>query len=310
MPINNGDTCKFCGSSELDEFQATEHMLGLGHTFTYQHCRDCGSLQLKQIPSDLSLYYPQSYYSFAPLVPSAWWKNLAKQIRMRLLLIGIPFFAPSYGYWLARLAPRWDDRIADLGCGNGQLLYELHAAGFKNLEGFDPFMKESRHIASGLKLWKRDFAESEGTYDVVMMHHAFEHMAEPASVLKNCYEKMRPGGKLLIRVPIADAEQFRREGSFWVQLDAPRHLVIPSQQGFRVLAERLGFVLEEIVFDSSAFQFLGTELYKRGFTLSESALKTNFTDHERRAFQKKALQWNLEGKGDQVCFFLRKPIKS
>lgn len=308
MPIKPLHSCKFCGSLDFKIFSAQERMLGLGGDFLYQLCTDCNSLQLQTIPEDLSEFYPDSYYSFADLVPSSSVKRFLKKRRMELFLRAkLSFLSPSYGYWLKKVKPGFQDKIADVGCGNGQLLYELWAAGFQHLEGFDPFIKEDRFFSNELKLWKKSIQDSETIFDLIMMHHAFEHIQNPEDILNAAFSKLKDGGKLLIRTPVADAEVFLMEREFWVQLDAPRHLVIPSIKGFRVLAEKAGFVLDEIVFDSDSFQFKGTELYKKGEKLDQDLLQNSFTKKDEKEFQKKALKYNQEGKGDQACFFLSKP---
>lgn len=304
MPIDSSSACKFCACENLEEFAAQERMLGLGGEFIYQECTNCGSLQLKEIPADLSKFYPKEYYSFNPLVQSGPFKRVLKRLRMALLRNGFPIQILPYGPWLKKVRPALQDRIADIGCGNGQLLYELYSGGFKNLEGFDPFIRSDQQLANGLQLWKNELSEASGSFDWIMMHHAFEHMVNPEEVLRTCREKLKPGGKLLIRTPISDAAIFREEKEFWVQLDAPRHLVICSLNGFRLLAEKVGLELEETVFDSEAFQFMGTELYKRNLPLTYENLEHEFDSSEQELYTKKALQYNLEGLGDQVCFYL------
>ncbi|WP_111669068.1 class I SAM-dependent methyltransferase [Algoriphagus litoralis] len=311
MPINSQTACKFCGSSELNSFHASERMLGLGGDFTYADCFSCGSIQLLTIPEDLSPYYPSGYYSFTQLQLSSFKTRLLKSLRMRAFLdFGIAWKAPMYGYWLKKLRPRLADRIADVGCGNGQLLYELYAGGFSDLHGYDPFIAEEKQLAPGLKLWKKRLEEADSKFDVIMMHHAFEHMEHPDEILKACFEKLNSGGQLLIRCPVADSVVWKESRELWVQLDAPRHLIIPSVNGLKLKAEQIGFSLQEVEFDSSDFQFWGTELYRKGEILDVGKVSKYFSTEERLAMQKKALQLNQEGKGDQACFYFRKPIKA
>ncbi|WP_296703698.1 class I SAM-dependent methyltransferase [Algoriphagus sp.] len=216
------------------------------------------------------------------------------------------FFEPSFGYWLKKIKPKFSDRIADIGCGNGQLLYEFFASGFQDLHGFDPFIEEENRISPSLTIWKKRIEESDLKFDLIMMHHSFEHMPDPFDILKACFEKLKPGGRLLIRTPVSDAQIWKDEGVFWVQLDAPRHLMIPSTKGMVAIAKKAGFILDEIEFDSSEFQFWGTELYKKGLALDPKLIGKNFAKEEIDAFKEKALQYNQEGKGDQVCFYFRK----
>ncbi|NVK50570.1 MAG: class I SAM-dependent methyltransferase [Cyclobacteriaceae bacterium] len=302
------NSCKFCGGESLCEFTAHEKMLGLGEAFIYQECLSCHSLQIKKVPKDLSPYYPATgYYSFLPLVQSNTLKLFLKRLRMRMFLdFGISRVKPSYGYWLKRIHPSFGDAIADVGCGNGQLLYELYAGGFTNLTGIDPFLSQSSALAPGFKLIKSRLEDVDQKFDVIMMHHSFEHLEDPGRLLQQGYDSLNSGGKMLIRTPLANCEAWKEFGTNWVQLDAPRHLIIPSLDGFKALVSNSGFRLKEVFFDSTGFQFWGSKLYENGLSLSEQDLATLFSKEDLKGFNKKALQYNLEGKGDQVCFFLER----
>ena len=313
MPIDSANSCRYCHSKKHRIFSATERMLGLGGEFTYAACASCGSVQQVTIPEDLSPFYPSDYYSLGPLQPSGRIRNFLKKIRMRVFLAtGHSLFSPRFGgYWLKKLNPKLTDRIADVGCGNGQLLYELHVSGFEDLHGFDPFLEKQTQLAPGLTLWKQEFADTALKFDLVMLHHSFEHLEDPEEVLKGCFERLNPGGQLLVRCPVTDAEQWKTKQALWVQLDAPRHLTIPSTQGFVLAAERAGFTLQEILFDSSAFQFWGTALYEQGEKLDRNKISTHFPPKQLQDWERLAIQYNQEGKGDQACFFCVKPgIKS
>ena len=307
MPIEIGRRCKFCQSDQLRQFTATERMLGLGGEFLYSECLACSSIQLEESLEDFSSFYPENYYSFSPLSLSSFPVRVLKKLRMRIFLwTGLKKIAPIYGYWLKKINPKFSHKIADVGCGNGQLLYELEASGFKNLHGFDPYIQETKVISTSLKLWKKRIEDSDLTFDLIMMHHSFEHMKDPMAVLKNCYEKLNPGGKLLIRCPVADSEIWKTKGILWVQLDAPRHLIIPSLSGMKKLAEKVDFFLTEIEFDSTDFQFWGTKLYENGEKLEQGKIRLYCSQAERADQMKKAVQYNEEGKGDQACFYLVK----
>ncbi len=309
MPIDLGYSCHYCHSTQGTTFLATERMLGLAGEFTYATCSDCGSIQLLTIPQDLSPYYPSDYYSLGRLQPSGGLRNFLKKLRMHAFLAtGYSLFSPRFGgYWLKKLNPQFTDRIADVGCGNGQLLYELHVAGFKELHGFDPYLEKQEQLAPGLTLWKQDLGQTDLKFDLLMLHHSFEHLADPESVLSTCFERLNPGGRLLVRCPVADAAVWKEKQALWVQLDAPRHLSIPSIQGFERAAKRCGFEVNEILFDSTAFQFWGTGLYEHGERLDRSKIDSYFSSQQLEEWENQAIQYNQEGKGDQACFFCVKP---
>ncbi|MGY6522137.1 MAG: class I SAM-dependent methyltransferase [Mongoliitalea sp.] len=308
MPINPNPACPYCGFSSPDNkrYTAREMMFGTKEEFTYSSCNQCHSLFLEKVPQDLGNYYASDYYSLSPLVSSPSWKTMLKKVRETIFrLSNYRLFKPIYGDWWQVLQPSKNAKIADIGCGNGQLLYELHAAGYTNLWGFDPFMSEER-VDEGLSLQKKEIGDISSKFDLIMFHHALEHMPNPAQVLNQVLQLLQPNGQLLIRIPVADASVWKEEGVNWVQLDAPRHLHIPSVNGLKSLSKKLGFEVTTVVFDSSEFQFWGTELYKKGIPLNQSDPQKVFTKEELSHFKKKALLYNKQNKGDQACFYLRK----
>ena len=59
--------CRACGRDAVFRlFAAREMLFGLRHRFEYGECPHCGSLQIRQIPANLSDYYPADYYSLQP----------------------------------------------------------------------------------------------------------------------------------------------------------------------------------------------------------------------------------------------------
>jgi hypothetical protein len=60
-----------------------------------------------------------------------------------------------------------------------------------------------------------------------------------------------------------------------------------------------------VVFDSTSFQFVGSELYSRGLPLTESVrARSLFTSEQIRNWKRKARELNLSGRGDQAAFYL------
>lgn len=310
MPTDKQLSCAYCGhGGDFTTHQVKEMMFGSGEHFDYASCSNCGSLQLKDIPANLSDYYPKDYYSFQSLVPSSPFRIFLKRIRYGLFKAGMPVQAPVFGDWMLEMKVPKHARIADVGCGNGQLLYEMYGAGFRHLEGYDPFIDQDKTINTHLSLFKKSVFEMEGSFDLIMMHHALEHMESPDQVLEHCYGKLNKGGWLLVRIPVSDAQVWKEEGVNWVQLDAPRHLSIPSVKGIQSMAKGLGFKVHKVVFDSSVFQFWGTELYKKGISLRDvhDPLYISLTSVQKmKEYQQKALLYNQKGIGDQACFYFYK----
>ncbi len=211
---------------------------------------------------------------------------------------------------LARRLPP-SSTILDVGCGGGELLLKLQQDGFRDLTGVDPFLDTTIDHGGDLVIHKRNLAEMEGEWDLVMLHHSLEHMPDPRGVFAQLQSRIKPGGKLLIRVPVADCQAWKTYGVQWVQLDAPRHLILFSRQGLINLASEFGFVSRGVHDDSTAFQFWGSELYRLDLPLREEGRpppgwKGRFDQAKMDQWRIEAERLNAEGAGDQAVFFFAK----
>ena len=97
-----------------------------------------------------------------------------------------------------------------------------------------------------------------------------------------------------------------------MQLDPPRHLLLYTAETFKSLAEEAGFAVDEVAYDSTAFQFWGSLQYARDIPLAgERSYFVNpsdsiFTPEEIAAFGARAEELNRKGEGDQAVFYLRR----
>jgi SAM-dependent methyltransferase len=296
-----------CGNEkENNKHLATENMFGFKDEFEYLECSNCASLQLISIPTNLSKYYPENYYAFGGLIKSLGVKNIFKKLRCFLALkFNLKFNQPEYLTWIQRLKVSFTDKIADLGCGNGQLVYELYCSGFSNVYGFDPFLNEELN-QSGIQLQKKELSEVKGVFDVIMMHHSFEHIENPHEVFQTLQQISKTGSKLLIRLPISDSWAWKTHGTFWFQLDAPRHLFIPSKKVLISIADQYGFELKEVVYDSTSNQFWGPEIYKKGLPYYQTPLDQAIGWEKMKAYEEKAEALNHQHEGDQACFYFER----
>ena len=105
---------------------------------------------------------------------------------------------------------------------------------------------------------------------------------------------------------------WRTYGSNWFQLEAPRHVFVHSRKSIELLAERTGFAVEQVVFDSSDFMFWASEQCvhdiplrsPRSFDVNPSA--SIFTSSQIAEFKIKAAELNAKEDGDAAAFYLRK----
>lgn len=291
-------------------------MFGWGGSFQYVECAACASLFIAEIPADVARYYPSDYYSFSAGGATSGLKQwVKKQVSLyRLELSAFPgnLLAkvvpdPMIVAWLRLLSPRLDMAVLDVGCGSGTYLNDMAGIGFTNLTGVDPFIAADTHTARGVPLYRKTVEDVQQTYDVVMSHHTFEHTTNPGAHLQALAARLNPGGQLLLRVPVAASEAWKRYGTDWFQLDAPRHIHIPSVAGLRTLAAQHRLRVDKIAFDADERQFWFSELYRQGKSLQQitDADKARFSSDQMQEFIRLTNMCNDNQSGDAACFVLR-----
>ncbi len=271
-------------------------MFGTREEFTYWECLECGCLQLSTIPDDMSRFYPEGYYSFT--LDASRWKmwyyrtHLLAPHLMRLLRRCPPDLAAVIEARSKRGA-----RILDVGSGSGRLVKILRALGFE-AQGIDPFLEND-----GPYVRRASLDDVEGGWNLIMFHHSLEHMTDHRTVLQKARRKLAPGGACLVRIPVANWA-WEHYGRDWVQLDAPRHVVIHTPRSFGLAAEVAGFRIAQTIYDSEGAQFFASELYKRDIPFVDQRVSTEFSPEELRSFTDRANQLNATKIGDQAAFLL------
>ncbi len=301
--------CAICGNRKGNQLVvAKELMYGSREEFLYFSCAACGVVQLADIQLDVSKYYPSSYYSFKQPVIKKYFlgRFLVNWYLKGPRFPGLHIIAHLKGYtaWIDLLKTlKKDAAILDVGCGSGELLCRFRTWGFQHLTGIDPYINEDISYPGRIKILKKDLLRHQGSYDLIMLHHSFEHMNNPREILKHLSLLLRPNGRILIRIPVADSFAFRKYGAHWYQLDAPRHVLLHTTKSIAMLGEECGLVLQQIISDSTKEQFLDSEKYLKGMTLWEEA---EVSSAHKRSCKRWAKYLNGIHDGDQACFVLGK----
>lgn len=337
------DACRVCGNSSGNRLhRAREMFAGTRDEFVYVECAACGTLQIREVP-DLRPYYAGDYYSLRPPAQAdgaGLWKRLARRaasfVRGRVagyycgrrralgelrrplgrllaaragrVVVGFPDYLKE-----TRLDLRLGrgSGVLDVGSGAGATLVALSHFGFRDLVGVDPFVAEEVAYESGVRVLKAELSDLTRDFDLVLANHSLEHMADVRAALGEMHRLLKPGRYAVVRIPVV-ARAWREYGVNWVQLDAPRHLFLYPVETFKSLAEGAGFAVDEVAYDSTAFQFWGSEQYARDIPLADersyfvNPSDSVFTPEEIAAFDARAEELNREGEGDQAVFYLRK----
>lgn len=293
--------CRVCGEDAAGErLSIREMMFGWREAFAYHRCPSCESLSIAVIPADLSRFYPPDYYANRArmdIVQDPAWRRLA--IR---LLVGRHLFRHKSAFdGLARRVAdvpvelelvepfivggalaSFDDAILDVGCGSMPTrLAILRKLGFRRLLGIEPYIpRDTRY--QGVPVQRGDLSAVDGRFQLIMFHHSFEHVTDPFATLRQVRERLATDGRLLIRTPIVGGHFWREYGTDWVELDAPRHIIVASMVGLQRLAERAGFEVIDTHWETGDWEFIASEQYRRDIGMYEAA--SWFSDPTNGAF--------------------------
>lgn len=327
------NACKICNNSEGNAVYTAKEMLhGTREKFQYMECGSCGCLQLLEVPQNLSRYYPHDYFSFSSRKRNAkrhrwnprrlvklWWKRTYFQRkcgplgRALLSLKG----KPALPEWMITTGIDPDSNILDIGCGDGNRLLQLKELGFKNLRGIDQFADYSNIPHSGVKLSRAsiyDLKENSTAYDLIMLHHSFEHMERPLNVLSQIRTMLNDDGSIVIVIPIKDSYAWEMYGTDWFALDAPRHFFLHSRASMELLVEKSGLVLIDAYCDSSSESLWGSEQYRMDIPMNDirsfkqGIESSPFAAQDIERFKTKARELDMSGLGDIVCFVIKKRV--
>ncbi len=306
-------------------------MLGLGTSHAYLSCAECDTLQIADVPSDLSRYYdPGLYYSLTGQASEpargrlrAWLGNRCD--RAHIFDEGGLFGALAR----ARNSPvaerlksyvgespvrSWNAAILDVGCGSGALVRELASHGFRRVEGIDPHMPDAAVARDSWPRLRRasatDLLAESRRFDLIMLTHVLEHVPDPIATLEAVAGLLSPNGVCRIEVPVTDCEARDVYGADWVEIDAPRHLHIPSRRAMAILARRLGLEIYRSHPAGSGFEFWGSEMYRRQITLADDVRRIYrdprniFSDDELREFDDRAAAAAARGRSGRERFYM------
>lgn len=322
--------CKICTNSENNKaYRVREMMFGFRDEFTYFECSKCGCLQIAEIPRDMDKYYPPNYLKPFHDRPSG--NFIARFLRIRRDRY-VLFNTGLIGNLLNKRYPRMyradvfqaiakecvscGSRILEVGCGSGEVLYLLRDVGIRNLVGVDPYTSHEV-LEDGIRILKTTFHELPDSqrFDLIVFNHSLEHIPDQLQTILKVSNMLTENGVCLIRVPLKTERIWNLYGVDWVQIDAPRHFYIHTMRSFNHLAGEAGLIVKDVTFDSTAFQFWGSEQYKRDIPLraeNSYAIKPEtsiFTPDEIREFSMMAGELNKANQGDQASFRLMRNAK-
>lgn len=331
--INNHFSCRICSNrDDHPTFTVREMMFGTRANFEYFQCKSCHCLQITNVPTDLSKYYPHNYYSLQGNRATPRHMTISRprafleRLRAGNALFGKGHRRNKLAAYLVDLPPEinptgpllkqcginsWRASFLDVGCGSRSWwLGDLKALGFKSLVGVDPHIEHDIN-EYGVRILKAQIQDINDQYDLIALHHSLEHIPDQIGTLQAVKSRLKPSGHCLIRIPLVSSRVWEIYGTDWVELDAPRHLYLHSLKSIALLGKKVGLELVRTTWDSGPFEFYGSEQYRRDIPLvAENSFwndpsQSDFTYREMAAFSALALNANQAGRGGRGCFIFR-----
>jgi len=227
--------CPLCRSPESKVCLDDVRDYITGRRFAIHRCRACGVQSTLPQPADLSPYYPASYRRYhGPVRAALQWLY---GWRMRAL----------------RQAVSRTGLALDLGCGDGWMLQSLRRHGW-SVVGIERTTQSAAPAAAEHRLpmvvGSLDAIRPAPCLDVIIMFHVLEHLADPVTVLRQCAQRLKPDGLLVVSVPNIESWQARCFGRHWFHLDVPRHLFHFSPASVRQVLASAGLEVRCLRFAS------------------------------------------------------------
>ncbi len=228
--INSSSQCNLCGSTEYDVLSKTGRENEPLNTVI---CKKCGLIWSHPFPIDPLVYYQKHYRirykgTFTPKKKHIFRAARAAVGRFNLLK--------------HLLKPRW--RVLEVGSGGGEFLYLLNKLGYDAF-GIEPNEGYAEYARSEYQLnIKTGFLQNtqfeENSFEMVTLWHVFEHMDNPADILKKIHSFLATDGLLVIEVPNVEAICSLPRNTFHTA-----HLYNFNQSTLSRMAERAGFTVVE-----------------------------------------------------------------
>jgi 2-polyprenyl-3-methyl-5-hydroxy-6-metoxy-1,4-benzoquinol methylase len=278
-------SCEVCGYTGTLHFyfRGVDRLHGVGDGFDYVRCKNCGLVSAHPIPDtdSIAAFYPSNYAPYAdPGFAHRAKTSLRQRIRRQVLSkrFGYSFDERSRGFGLLGGLAYWlksttfgnipyyvpAGTLLDIGCGSGSYLVQMHGLGWQ-VNGIE-LNEGACRIAESLDLdvLNSEFAPglfAPDSFDCVVMWNVVEHLPHPRLALEEIFRILKPGGQLLLATPNIESLQFSLFGTYWFNLEAPRHLHLFGVTTLTRLIHSIGFERMRVAYCSHSNGFLESLLF-------------------------------------------------
>lgn len=326
--------CKYPAKGSL-LFASADRQHGTPGRFRYCRCPECASVfqNPQVVTADRRAIYPNNYYTHArPINESRRGRMAGMRDQVRNCILGYhyrtgPVVARMAGWVLFRagflrrkaffglldelIPPRAGATALDIGCGSGKLLRALRLAGWA-AEGveLDEHAADVAAAYSECTIHTGDFSKlplEGGKYGLVLLNHVFEHLDDPAQVLRRVGELLAPDGTAVLIYPNPAALGAKRFKEHWFSWEVPRHLVFVHPRKASALAHAVDLEIASLrtLHRSAAGVSMLSRAYQRGRVLNTEEAVPELRDHLFKWWER--LRMLIEPMtGEEVLLVLRR----
>jgi SAM-dependent methyltransferase len=253
--------CPVCGSDKFAPFLSGKDYFLTGEKFEISICSTCGFRFTNPRPEaeELGKYYESVEYISHSDTRKGIFASVYQIVRKYTLNRKLAMISTF----------QQKGEILDIGCATGQFLNYMSDHGW-NTTGIEPDEKtRSRAISEyDLQVYPEEKlnAFEKASFDVITMWHVLEHVSDLNGRMVQLKNLLKPGGTILIAVPNCEAYDAEKYKEFWAGYDLPRHLYHFTKSDLKLLVEKFGFTIVNILpmkFDAFYVSLL-SEKYKHG----------------------------------------------
>ncbi len=241
-------SCPLCGANSFKEVFKAPYFRGDGELFAIKECENCELWFTSPRPAneDLGKYYESEDY-------------ISHSDKRESIIDHVYHLVRTYSLKKkVNLITRLNGevgRLLDFGAGTGHFVKQAKIAGW-DVIGLEP-SADARNVAAKNGDTKLEdpsaFDWTEAKMNVISLWHVLEHVTDLHLKMQDFNNALIDGGILIIAVPNHESYDSQVYGKNWAALDVPLHLYHFKKRNIKELAEKFGFVLEEVInmpFDS------------------------------------------------------------
>lgn len=252
------EPCPYCNQSNFSESYMQDTVFN-GKTFSYLTCKSCGVISVHPFPaeSDYLAMYPPEYQGEIHTSGNMIYGDLISKINEFV---------------------HKGARILDYGCGNSQLVCELHEAGFSvSAVEYNPaFVDLLRKKINFCNFFTTDefWNDQSLKYDVIIFNNVIEHLTNPLEIIGRIKARLSSQGIVVAMGPVENnfslahqlrklIFQLRRKTSDGQSHHAPFHITFTHAANQESLFLRLGFHTRFFSISEQPWPFPSTLSWKK-----------------------------------------------